>query len=177
MNIPQDLETTARAIQTLLQGEIVEALEAVEAVWAATYPLDLGAVATWYLFDRVSLLELSQASFPVVVVSVAEQIPVAESGQWGYGEAEHAVLIEYYTAHTVIETVWMQATRYGAAMQAILMLNRKIASKLHLAGFVPQVELSELFRAYPTEIGSDAGGDEFFTMGGRISFQVQVTYG
>jgi len=123
-------ETIERAAETLLQDNIGDALDAVEARWVSIDALTLAEPANWGRGYRAFMLELPSTYYPYVLTIVERFEP---EGQAGRRSAQNAAYQLVYTAWVVADTeadVVDIAHRYGEAIVDVLQDSPEIAGRM-----------------------------------------------
>jgi len=122
-------ETIERAAQTLLQDNLGDALDDVEARWVDIDVMTLPEPVNWGRGYRTFMLELASTYYPYVLTIVERFEP---QGQEGRRTAQNAAYQLIYTAWVVADTeadVVDLAHRYGEAIVDVLQANPEIAGR------------------------------------------------
>lgn len=122
-------EIVERAAQTLLQDNIGDALDVVEARWVDTDAMTLAEPANWGRGYRAFMLELPSTYYPYVLTIVERWDP---EGQEGRLAAQNAAYQLVYTAWVVADTeadAVDLAHRYGEAIVDVLQDSPEIGGR------------------------------------------------
>ncbi len=166
-----DGERLSRLVQTALADELSDALDTVEARWAATVPVTLPDPVTYQLGFNPVLLEKESVDFPIVAVIPGERVPEDDRKRvWGaYQKEAYYVDIHYFVVADTIDQVNLICYRYTEAIVAVLQAHRVIGSYEQL-DWKPEVELGIAGRhpkAKLADLSMEADTD--YVVGGRVT--------
>ena len=155
-----DNERILKAVLTLLQANLADELDAVEALWQATDPVTLPDPVTWFEGHKPTVLELPSMSFPFVAVLVPNRTPEeGQAGRWGYEETLHDVMIHFFVVAADEATVAKIAYRYAEAIIRVLQSQRVIGEYAQ-RHYEPAVSLSVASRHTVGGTSGDAFSEE-----------------
>lgn len=178
------LEQVEAAALAHLQADLATQLGVIEAYWTARgSTIDLGTVQTWYQGHHPTIVEAEQSAFPMVAVICLKERPAGEfsragttfaeqSDQWGYGEADIELIVNWFVYADTEDACNKVCKRWGEAIDAVMRDHRALGTNMELIQYVPQTELSTLARELP-----DLGSDVFYTQMGAKVWPVRVRYG
>jgi len=161
------LEDAEKAIYDALYAGMAAALAAVEAARGATPAL--GDVATWLQGYYPTVVERPQADFPIVAVFGNASAPAGRADQWGWGQSQPPVLINWFVAEDTEAACNVLCKRYGEALTAVIQANQFPADGLEVISYKPPIELSEVLRDLPPSSGSVVSGDAYYTQMGQMT--------
>jgi hypothetical protein len=137
-----DSERILKAVKALLQTNLPDELDAVEALWQATDPVTLPEPVTWFEGHKPTVLELPSTSFPFVAVLVPNRTSEeGQAGRWGYEEVLHEAAIHYFVVAATEEIVGKIAHRYAEAIVRVLQA-QKVIAQYGQRHYEPAVSLS-----------------------------------
>lgn len=168
--MPFDVEHVAKAVLTLLQGELGAALDAVETEWTAD-PLTLAEPVTWHYGHKPTVVEMESTGFPFVAVIPMGRKPVRRAYAWGFQDQSMTIYVDWFIVATTETAADKMCSRYGQALLAVLQSQRALYG-YDQVDFEPQVDLSEASR-HPQTIDADMFDDaqvDFIKMG-RITME------
>jgi len=167
-----DAELVAQGIKTLLEVEMEDALDAVEAVWVTNGDaVTLPDVVTWHFGFKPTVLEMDSDAFPFVSVFDTGANPTEKRADWGFQEEQFPVMIDYFVVGTTEENCAKVCSRYAQAIRAILQAERVIEG-YHQVNWKPQVAISEMIRHGVTtesDLLVSAAAAVNYIQGGRVS--------
>lgn len=166
-------ETLARAVNTLLESDLPAALDAVEAIWAATEAVTLPDPVIYFIGHKPTVLEEASTSFPFVAVIVPNREPDT-GGEWGFQEVSYDIFIDYFVVAADEATVNLMVLRYAEAIVNVLQ-TQSILGGLAQQDYEPALILSEATRHLKNGTTGDAfdTGDVDYIQMGRLTIKVE----
>lgn len=162
------VEALRSALKTILEDGLPDALDTVEAEYAATDPVTLADVVTWHEGHNPDVLELESTSFPFMAVMIAERTPQRGGAQWGYQEFDALAYVDFFTVANDIATVNKKIHRYVKGIVAVLQAERYV-SDYKQADFEPEVKISEASRHPKTAEADMFNADDVdYIQAGRV---------
>jgi hypothetical protein len=168
-----DAELVAQGLQTLLEAEMEDALDTVEAAWVTNGDaVTLPDVVMWHFGHKPTVLEMGSDAFPFVSTIPAGANPdTAKRAEWGFQEETFQVMIDYFVVGTTEEICTKVCNRYAQAIRAILQTQRNIEGYQQV-NWKPQVAISEIIRHGVTtesDLLVSAAAAVNYIQGGRIT--------
>jgi len=163
--MPFDNEHIAKAVETLLEAELGDALDTVETEWASD-PVTLPEPETWFYGHKPTVLELESADFPFLAVIPTARRPLRSHYTWGFQDQNPVVYVDWFVVATGETTVDKLCSRYAQAVLAVVQSQRAYYG-YDLVDYEPQIDLSEASR-HPKTADSDMFDDaqvDFIKMG------------
>lgn len=133
-------ETAERAIDTLIQTEIDDALTAVEARWTGDDALTITRPVTYSRGYRTFMADMPSSSMPYVITIVSQQQPQGGSGRLDVQDVHYPFSINVWCVGADEDTAVTVAHRYAEAIASILEDNRVISGYRQTMD-KPQVEI------------------------------------
>lgn len=133
-------ETAERAIDTLIQTEIDDALTAVEARWTGDDALTITRPVTYSRGYRAFMVDMPSSSMPYVVTIVSQAQPQGGSGRLDVQDVHYPFSINVFCVGADESTAVTVAHRYAEALCDILEANRVISGYRQMTD-IPTVEI------------------------------------
>jgi hypothetical protein len=163
-----DNERVARALLTVLESELPDALDAVEALWVTEgVPVTLPDPVEYAFGHMPTVLERASSELPVVAVISANREP-RDGAAWGYQDEGITLYVDFFIVGSDETTCNAIANRYAQALVTVLQDNR-VVEGYKQADWKPAINLSEASR-HPKTPYSDMGieAEEDFIQLGRV---------
>ena len=158
-----DNERVASAIKAYLVTNLPAKLAAVQVSWAATDPVTLPAVVTWFLGYKPTLLEMDASAFPFLSVMAPAREAREDKAQWGYqGNLVHA-FVDFAVPAADEATANKIAHRYAEAIIQALQAQASF-EEYYQVNYEPPVSMISFTRHHKELANSDAfnSDDEYF---------------
>lgn len=122
-------EAVMRAIQTLLEDELTDALDVVEASWQAVDPVALPDPVAYHPGYKLTILELPSTSFPFVSILAPNRSPFeSQAGRLGQEDVRIEAALHVFVIADDEATVTKLAHRYAEALVNVFQANQVIAA-------------------------------------------------
>jgi hypothetical protein len=168
--MPYDSERIAKAVQAYLQAELPDALDDVEAAWAATDPVALPEPVTWFEGYKPTFLEMRSDEFPLVALLALSRRPdQAVRAEWGYQKQIVSVTVNFVVVAGDEAAVNKIAHRYAEAITAAMQAQQDFEG-FSQTDFEPAVTLSPASRHARSPNDADMGNpdDVDYIMAGAV---------
>jgi len=157
-------EKLARGIRTVLQANLADYLDTVEAEWASIEAITLPDPVSWMVVASSVILELYGDDFPIVVIMAPNRTPADQ-------EQIANIFVDFFVfSDDSIDTVGWMAYRYADALCRVVDAKAQTVEGWQISDQPIGVDMSEVIR-HPTTMHADMqdSDDYGYLMGARLT--------